>query len=184
MNSKFFLILSFLSTLILGCSSSGGSNTTKPDEPDVGVPMNPIEGEAENPVEKDQGYKVDEEKGIVYLDGEVLGTIEKESDVRHKVVDAEGNTLAYIEQTGQGYRIIINHAGSGESRDVFHIKPDSEGKWTIDWVNSVVDAGWGLDPDSAPKPDPAAMTVAQKKAAFKQRIQSVRSNIKAKNLKR
>ncbi len=183
MNSKLFMTLLFLSALVLGCSS-GGSSSTKPDEPepDVGVPANPIEGETENPIEKDQGYKFID--GVVYLDGEVLGTIEDHTDTIQKVVDAEGNTLAFIEQTGQGYRIIINHEGSGESRDVFHIKQDGQGKWTIDWANSVIDHGWGLDPDSVPKPEPVAMTDAQKKAAFKKRLQSVRDNIKTKKLKR
>jgi len=39
-----------------------------------------------------------------------------------------------------------------------------------------------VDSDSIVKPEP--MTDAQKKAAFKKRLQSVRDNIKAKKLKR
>ena len=181
MNSKFFLTLSFLSTLVLGCSSGGGSNTTKPDDPNMAMPENPIEREAaENPIEPDQGYKVIE--GVVYLDGEVVGTIETDIKGNKYVADADGNTLAYIQQTGNGYVITINHAGSGEWRDHYYINKDSQGNWTIDWAKSVVDHGFGVDTDTIVKPEP--MSDAQKKAVFKQRMQTVRNDIKAKNLKR
>ena len=179
MNSKLFITFLCLSLLILGCSSSGGSNSTKPDEPDVGVPVNPIEGEAENPIEKDKGYALID--GVVYLDGDVLGTIETDIHGKKMVVDPDGNTIARISQSGQGYWIYIEHAGSGDYKDHYHIV-QKDGNWTIDWANSVVDHGWGVDSDSIVKPEP--MTDAQKKAAFKKRLQSVRDNIKAKKLKR
>ena len=182
MNSKLVITLLFLSALILGCSS-GGSSSTKPDEPNVGVPVNPIEGEAENPIEKDKGYALID--GVVYLDGEVLGTIETDIHGKQTVVDSEGNTIAHIVPLMEGYRIVIEHEGSGGSKDYYRIVQDSQGKWSIDWTNSVVDAGWGVSTDDiVGKPEPAAMTDAQKKAAFKKRLQSVRDNIKTKNLKR
>lgn len=80
-----------------------------------------------------------------------------------------------------GYRIVLEQQCGGPYKDYYHIVQNKDGKWTIDWANSVVDSGWGVDSDSVVKPEP--MTDAQKKAAFKKRLQNVRDSIKAKNLK-
>lgn len=154
---------------LFGCASDKTSSNPDEQLPPVHLP----EGDVENPIEKDKGYKVIE--GTVYLDGEVLGTIEEDPNGKQIVVDTDGNTLAYIEQTGNGYRIIINHEGSGHYRDHYYIVQE-DGKWTVDWTRSVVDHGWGNDSESGGKLDPAKVNEMKK--------QHLLNNIKAKKINR
>lgn len=165
-----FCLATALSFSLFGCATDKTSSNPD-DQPPVHLPEH---GDQDNPIEEDKGYKLVDD--TIYLDGEVLGTIEKNHLGQLSVVDEEGNTLAYIEDTTGGWMIIINHEGSGMYRDHYHLVKDDTGKWTVDWANSVVDHGWGVDPDTGKKADAARINEMKK--------QHILSNIKAKQIKR
>ena len=165
------LILATSIVMLTACSSGGSSS--KPEfDGDHGW-TNP-DATPEAPIEDERGYSIVDD--VVYLDGEVLGTIKDDGSGKMRLVDDQGNLLAHIEQTGDGYRIVIAHAGSGQFRDHYHIVKSDDNKWTIDWATSVVDHGWGVDADSIGKPEPAAFN----KEAAKKKAQHLRASIKAK----
>jgi len=156
------LILATSLVMLTACSSGGSSSKPELDLPD---PENPIE---------ERGYTIVDD--VVYLDGEVLGTIKADQNGNLKLVDAQGNTIAHIDQTGNGYRIVIDHEGSGKYRDHYFLVKGDDNQWTIDWTRSVVDHGWGVDPDGIGKPELAAFN----KEAAKKKAQHLRASIKAK----
>jgi len=154
-----------LASALAACSS--GSSSTKP--PPVDGELDPGFTNPEEPIEKDPGYKIDGD--TVYLDGEVLGTIDYVDQSNSVLKDPNGNVLCFIQNNHNGsYMIIINHDNpGGELRDSYLINKDSNGKWEIDWANSTIDHSWGVSADNI-EGRPEQYTAAQKKARLKSSI--------------